>query len=123
MVRNRRAEKQKKQLDVIQLLDDPEYTERSSYEKTISSVERVFAAEDILYLFYELLFRQESIQKLCEFLGLPYMPAEFGRVVLSGGERDVMPALLEQQLRTRFEPTYSFCRSRFGDSLPEGWRR
>jgi hypothetical protein len=95
--------------------------ERSMYETTIANLEKVFAPGDIVYLFYETLFREETIMRLCAFLGVPYLPAKFDEVVRGSGDGVSVPAELDARLRQRLAPTYAFCREKFGDAIPEKW--
>lgn len=122
MVREKILKKGAQPTAPLDLLQNREFVERSRYNKTIYTVERVFSDNEIIYLFYETLFRSETIGKLCDFLGVPYKPANFDNVIRSGGEHGGIPPELKQHIRTKFKGTYSFCRKRFGDALPPEWR-
>jgi len=121
MERNRRMAKAKPLRDIESLIEKTKYTERSSYETTVRALEKVFVAGEIIYLFYETLFRPESISMLCQALGLPYMAANFDHVANSGGAADPVPASAHAGVMVKFAPTYLFCRDRFGMELPSEW--
>ena len=95
--------------------------ERSSYQNVIANVDNAFESHEVIYLFYETLFRKETIQSLCNSIGLEYLEADFGRVVNSTGPREPVPADIWGKARMLFDPTYKFCRERFGDALPKEW--
>lgn len=122
MVRDRTVEKGGQPAAPLDLLQNREFVERSRYGITISAIDSVFLDNEIIYLFYETLFRPETIGKLCDFLGIPYMPANFDNVVRPGGEHHSIPPELERRIRAKFKGTYKFCRQRFGDAVPPEWR-
>jgi hypothetical protein len=122
MAQDRRSKKGKEEAEAETLLDDPAYRERSAYDVTISNLENVFASGEIAYLFYERLFCTETIALLCEFLGLPYMPADFSKVINASSARGREPGPLDARARAVFDPTYRFCREKFGPQLPAEWR-
>lgn len=96
-------------------------TELSSYENTIRALETVFKRHEIVYLFYETLFRDETIRELCKSLGVGYRDAEFQVVVNSTGPGESIPPDEHQRLLAKFEPTYAFCRKKFGAAVPAEW--
>ncbi|HEX3429315.1 MAG TPA: sulfotransferase [Rhizomicrobium sp.] len=95
---------------------------RSLYDSTIRDLERAVPQENVLYLFYEKLFQHETMERFCNFLGVPYVPADFEQVVNAGGQRDHISDDLDKAIRACFETTYAFCREKFGDQLPKEWR-
>jgi Sulfotransferase family len=103
-------------------LDKPRFAELSRYEATIEKLEAVFDPQDLVYLFYETLFRQETIVSLCERLGLPYQPAEFDKVIYGGSKREPISQEVMELLLETFAPTYRYCRDRFGADIPEKWK-
>lgn len=94
---------------------------RSRYDTTLKNLlDRV--PESSLYVgFFEELFSDRSLRRLCEFLSLPFVPGNYGQVVNeSRGQR-----LEPRQARRIFEqlaPTYEYFHARYGDRLPARWR-
>ncbi len=121
LFRDKRSEKDQPRRELESLLESRRFLERSRYDKTIRALEAAFAGEEIIYLFYETLFRPESIRLLCERVGLSYMPADFGQVVNSGGNVAGAPQPVEQRLLNVLQPAYRFCRERFGSEIPAEW--
>jgi hypothetical protein len=103
-------------------LGEPDFVERSQYETTIRNIEAAFPRNgDIKYLFYEKMFRPESVAEICSFIGVPYVPANLTERVGSTGARQPYPAELERKVRDLLAPTYDFCRAKFGEDLPPEW--
>ncbi|MGD0191536.1 MAG: sulfotransferase [Rhizomicrobium sp.] len=121
MFRNKRDAKAKPQIDAASLAEHRRFMELSCYENTIRALDATFGPGEIVYLFYETLFREETIRSLCQSLGLSYRPADFQAVVNSSGTRDPSPEPMHERLLAKFEPTYQFCRRKFGADLPREW--
>lgn len=102
-------------------LQNPRFAERSQYELTIRALEKVFEPHEIVYLFYETLFHDESIMLLCDRLGICYRPADFVRFVNSTNTPGAVPGPVFAELREKFDRTYEFCRDKFGSNVPSGW--
>ena len=105
------------------LLQRAKSDRRSLYEMTIRDLERVVSRHNILYLFYETLFQPSTIDRLCRFLGIPYVSADFSQIINAGGPRDDIPEDLDKDIRACFEATYGFCIQKFGSHVPKEWRR
>lgn len=102
-------------------IDDPNFLERSSYEKTIRHLDAIFNKSEIVCLFYEKLFEEKTIKELCEAIGVEYREPKFERIINSSVPRQEIPENLYRRLREKLEPTYAFCRQRFGNRVPESW--
>ncbi|GIX14862.1 MAG: hypothetical protein KatS3mg118_2821 [Paracoccaceae bacterium] len=94
---------------------------RSDYVRTITELEAAVPRERILYLFYEDLFRVDSIEELCRFLGIAPRPADFqrrsnpGRIFALDADRVI-------GLRDALMGQYEFVAERFGAALPAIWQ-
>ena len=102
-------------------LESPRVCARGDYEGTISDLELVFPEEDLLYLFYEDLFCEACLRRLCAFIGADYRPGETGtRQNRTGVELE-----LPDDARLAFQKTltrqYRFCSERFAEALPAAW--
>lgn len=70
---------------------------------------------------YEDLFQAKAIERLCDVLGIPRRPADFGR------QRNVSRGvkLTEAQklrIREKLQPVYDELAAHFGDARPQSWR-
>lgn len=99
----------------------PRVLARADYRGTVCDLDRVFPSGDLLYLFYEDLFTDEALSRLCRFAGVGFRPGDTGEaknqaeltVKLPDDARDAFAAVLA--------PQYEFCRQRFGNAVPAGW--
>lgn len=105
-------------------LEDPQDIRllRSRYDRTIGELEAVVPPERIAYFFYETMFRQSEVDRLCDFLGVARRPAEFDRKVHADPQAaDPLERELEARALAALAPTYDFVRARFGERVPAGW--
>ena len=104
--------------------EDTTLLEFSDYARTLHALEAAGVMGRTAVFFYETLFRQPQIDRLCAHLGVSPHPADTDRVVFSFAREaapDDAPAL-EAELRRRLAPVYTAVRARFGDDVPEAWR-
>jgi len=107
---------------LLAVLRNPIMVERTRYDVTINNLRAVFPPECLFFGFYETLFCDASIRSLCEFLGLPFKPGEYGQIINAGVRQPV--SLTSDQIdagRSVFADTYAFCRREFGDAVPASW--
>lgn len=94
---------------------------RADYRGTISDIDAAVSSDDILYLFYEDLFTESSLRKLCNFADVGYLPGETherkNRTEVDLELPDDACAAFLQMLA----PQYDFCRERFGNQVPANW--
>lgn len=102
-------------------VQSPRICARAEYRRTVLDLDATFPPGDILYLFYERLFTEATLRRLCRFAGAEYRPGETEvrknrtevELALPDDARDAFLRLLA--------PQYSFCRDRFGDMVPASW--
>lgn len=96
---------------------------RTRYERTIETLEQVFAPEELYYGFYEEVFSDEEIRRICAFLGIDPVKADFDtRANASAPVYEPSEKQLAK-IREFYAPTYAFCRERFGAERVDGlWR-
>jgi hypothetical protein len=106
-------------------LDEPDasYAIRSSrYDSAIARLEAAVPQERILYLFYEALFDQRTIDALTEFLGVRPHPAPTDKRILRGRRNGDRPTAEQTAaLRAALAPTYAYIEARFGRAAVPGW--
>jgi hypothetical protein len=95
------------------------FIERTLYQNTIRNMEAVFKKEEIIYLFYEELFEEPTVRKLCQWIGIDYVAPDFGQIVNASKPRETVSPALWREIQETFLPTYAFCREKFGDRLPK----
>lgn len=102
-------------------LSNQHYLERTRYDLTIVSLKSAFPADELYFDFYENLFDEAAVRRICNFLGLsPEYPVILDRINDSPAAELGLERLAV--LRNTFAQVYHFCEAEFGDSLPPIWR-
>jgi hypothetical protein len=91
------------------------YQFRTRYDLTIQTIEQVFDKDEIHYAFYETLFTQQSIEEVCRFLDMPYLPPDFRRHINVSRTGNRIPQQLKVKISAFYSPVYSYLASRFGE--------
>lgn len=100
----------------------PALTARADYAAIVSALDATFPAGDVLYLFYETLFSENTLRRLCDFIGVPYATADSGTLRNETTLRTPLPASARAALLDQLASQYAFCRDRFGADLPVDWQ-
>lgn len=93
---------------------------RGRYDLTLKALTEVFG-DKVLVLYYEELFRDESIAQVCKFLGLSEHPADFERRENVSSPGDELPEAEMMKIYETFGDVYDYMKKR-GDKLPKAWR-
>ena len=102
------------------LLSAKRFVGRSDYARTITELEAAVPGDRILYLFYEDLFSDASVARLCDFLGIDFRPGAYGERVYEGMQATA-PEAWRRAARDRLAPVYDFVTDRFGAAVPSAW--
>jgi hypothetical protein len=95
---------------------------RANYRRTLQALEAAVPAERIHCLFYEDLFTQQSLDRLCGFLEIAPLTATPDKRS-NPGRPSPLPADAETRLYDGLRAQYEFAAARFGrDGLPLAWR-
>lgn len=102
-------------------LQSPPIMARADYAGTFADLDMAFAREDVLTLFYEDLFSEQTLRRLGDFASVDFRPAD----TQTRRNRTKLEAKLPEDARAAFLETlkgqYAFCRDRFGDQIPDQW--
>lgn len=104
------------------MIREPTVIERADYRQTIEAMDQVLPVQDTLYLFFEDLFSEASLRKLCLFAGAEFKQADSDRRQNETRIKIDLPAAARDQFQRMLEPQYGFCRRRFGDAVPGTWK-
>lgn len=97
---------------------------RSQYSRTINNLEAAVAPEKIGYFFYEDVFEKGNADDICDFLGIAHIPGDFETRINPGNPQEKEFDLAFRALALeRLGEEYSKMRAKFGDRLPEAWKR
>lgn len=95
----------------------------SRYDLTIAALEKSVPASNILYVYFEDLFAQDQVERICTFLGISFVPGKIADRANTAGEK-VAPVRLEDRrvIARALAPVYEFMQHRSGTALPSKWR-
>jgi hypothetical protein len=102
-------------------LQAPRVMARADYRHTIQDIDAAFPAADVLYLFYEDLFDEAALRRLCAAADAPFMPGDPDTVYHQTELRLDLPDEARIAFRAALAQQYDFCRERFGDLVPCAW--
>ena len=96
----------------------------TDYATTIRNLESVIPAERIGYFFFETLFRPETMARMSAFLGIGPISARLDARVNAGADAGTRPdAALARRAHETFAHVYDMVHDKFGDAMPDAWRR
>ena len=93
---------------------------RGDYAGTLSKLERHVPASRRMVLFFEDLFEQDTLDRICAFLGLASMPLSDTTARLEGVKATLRPDQSER-LQDFLRPQYDAVCASFGDAVPLSW--
>ncbi len=93
---------------------------RSDYVGVLKRLTAAIPAKDVFVEFYERLFSNDTITRLCAFLGIRDVAGDFGNKVHQGASMTLAPDLRDA-LRAKLAPQYAGVAERFND-LPDAWQ-
>jgi Sulfotransferase family len=99
------------------LYDTPFVWERADYGRILNALDIVFPAAQVHVEFFENLFTENAVSKLCEFLEVPVRPAAFGKIVNSSPRPIELDKDLACLAREKYARTYDYCYQRFGEDV------
>lgn len=114
------AERAKKILNRVINGKEPQIAERSDYRAALGKILAAVAPAQRLVMFYEDLFSQAGVGRICAFLGLTPVPARLERRVFEG---QAVPMTEFQRRRAGrwLAEQYDFVATTLGD-VPPAWR-
>lgn len=96
-------------------------TIRSDYKRIIQSLDEVFS-DRVMYLFFEDLFTEETIQKLCSRLGLSFEKARFDIPQNVSKTENILSSEDREYFMAEYSATYDFIYEYFGkDKIQRLW--
>lgn len=100
--------------------EDPRGLDDADYARTFAAMEAGVAADRRMVMFYEDLMSVAGLKRLCAFLGIRHVRADFEKVVYKGDEAR-LTAEEYAKARSLLAPQYAAVAERLGP-LPESWR-
>ncbi len=103
------------------LTPDSAFYFRSDYGPTIDALKSVFSEDRIFLEYYEKLFTEETIARVCKFLGISYHTPDFGHQTNIARTRNILDED-KKRIREKLDPIYKDMVKRTGNQLPERWK-
>lgn len=98
------------------------FADMAAYHRHYADLTAVFERASIFVGFYETLFCNEEIARLCDFLGIPFLPGNYDRFSNRSNQAKPLRPEMLQIAREKFDETYRFCKETFGDKVPASWK-
>jgi len=98
---------------------EPQIVRRSDYIGPVTRLRATVDPKQVFFGFYEELFTQGAMARLCRFLGIDAHEADLGRRVMEG-PKVAMPPGQWTEMRDYLAPQYDAMRDIFG-KLPDAW--
>jgi hypothetical protein len=103
-------------------LDNPQHSERTAYHHTLDNLSRVFERRDYLVLFYEELFTDASIDRLCRFLGLDFASGNYQTIINESGSDAIPDEDMQRAAAAKFAAVYRGVAQHCAGELPARWQ-
>jgi hypothetical protein len=91
-----------------------------TYTDTLTELDAATPTADTAVFFFEDLFNMESMDRLCNFLGVETAPADFARVLNSSAAAE-LSLERRRKIYAKFASVYEFMHARFSGRLPASW--
>ena len=98
------------------LYDTPYIWERADYPRVIEDSVSVFGRANVHVEFFERLFTQAAVRKICDFLRIAVRTAEFEKVVNPSPKPLELDEGLRRRARSAYSPIYDYCVEKFPDA-------
>lgn len=107
-------------LDTLEAGGQRHIVQRSAYQKTVRALRDQVGGDRVLFLFYESMFDDASIAKLCAFLNIRFVPGQYEKPVRQGRSATMSQAQ-RARIRALVAPVYEQVLRLFGDEVPAQW--
>ena len=100
----------------------PAYAIRTAYDEVIGKLDTVFGPDRVYYGFYERLFTEEEIRRLCTMTGIDYVEPGFEQRVHFSPKTSELPEDTVRTVAEHYRDVYAAVAARFPDiPLTEIW--
>jgi hypothetical protein len=100
----------------------PEYASRTAYDETIRKLDSVFGPEQVFYSFYERLFTDTEVRRLCDRAGIDFVDPSFDQRHNSSPSAAPLSDETTRTVAEHYAGVYRAVAERFPDvSVPDLW--
>ncbi|MFT6957500.1 MAG: hypothetical protein ACJAYC_002511 [Halieaceae bacterium] len=97
----------------------PKVEIRSRYENTIENLKKTFRPNEIHFQIYEEMITEVGMREVTQFIGIPYSPPDFGKLVNASEKNEGLSPGLEAQIVAYYRDTYEAAEQLFGSNRLE----
>lgn len=108
--------------ELRKLYKSPGSVLRTSYERTIDELEKVFPREHLYYEFFESLFHPRQFNAFGDFLGIDLECPDLDFQANASPKTDLVDPELEEEIACFYAETYRRVRASFGARATRLWR-
>lgn len=105
-----------------QALEHPHFIRRSNYARTLTELLAVVPRERVFIEFYERLFTDSALARLCEFAEIRHVRADMGRRIHSARDGQPLSHVERRRAFNVLAPVFSFVDDLFQGDVPPEWR-
>ncbi len=121
-LRNPRYKRRAAKADFLMTqLDDKLVFESMNYPRTVEALFQSVPEDDIIIMFYETMFEQAEIDRLCSELGVEAREAQFEKRVYAETKGE-MPVSWARAMYLELKHMYQFVEQRFPAAIPDYWK-
>ena len=102
---------------LLELYRLPRFTAMTRYDRTIGAIEKAFDTGTATYAFFEQLFTEQTIRRICDELGLDYQPPSLERAINVSEKKTEISGATRAEIARFYAPVYTFAAERFGKEL------
>ena len=103
-------------------ITEPAYYLRSDYQRTIQELYKSTGKHNILLMFYEELFCDESIKTICQFCGIDFIPADYTNFSNKGKISKTLSPGLRYNFIQHLHHVYKYVNELFAGDIPNSWK-
>ena len=94
-----------------------QFTTRSRYDRTVAEIEEAFPSDAVAYAFFEELFSEDTVRRLCDQLGLNYKAPRFEQTVKTTKGNSQLSDAASAEIARHLAPVYAFAARRYGEDF------
>jgi hypothetical protein len=106
---------------IVETLVDPLQWSRGDYPRTLNELLAAVDGKNVFLEFFERLFDDSAMAKLCGFLGIAFQPGSYGARV-HDVPHPVAPERLRAKLYAKLSRVYEDIHEHFAGDVPDSWR-
>ncbi len=108
--------------DICGAMASPHYQLRTDYKRTLSELFAAVEKDDVFVEFYENLFNDAAVLRLCTFLGIDFLPGSYGEHINVTPGAD-MPSDARAEVYAMYSHVYDYVSEMFAGAIPQSWLR